>query len=763
MSLAIGGMTCAACVRRVERALAKVEGVRDATVNLATERARVVFDPTVCARPALEAAVRGAGYTAEALAPERAPWAETAVALACGAAMMGAMFALPRALHGALGWASLAVTTVALPWVGRSSFLAAARALRHREANMHTLVSLGALAAYGVSAFVTVRPSVAHRWGLGHHVYFESALFVVGFVLLGRGLEYRARLLAGEAIRSLARMRPERARVIGADGAITELDLVKLRVGDRFVTGPGERVATDGEVIEGRARLDEAMMTGESAAVTRAAGDAVLGGTLVLDGALTVRATRVGSETALARIVAWVDQALSAKAGAQRFADAVASWFVPAVLVVAAGTFAGWWLIAGDLATAVRSSIAVLVIACPCALGLATPVAVMVGAGRAASLGIILRGPASLERATRIDTVVLDKTGTLTEGAPAVALVEVVEGMSAPELARIARAVEEPSTHPLARAVVRWANELMGQDSISPRVDGFAERAGAGVEGWLDGATVLAGRASWLRERGVDLTALDPALAAMEARGCTPVVFARDGRVVGALGLQDRIKPEAREAIAMLRALGARIVLLTGDRRAVADRVGSELGVDEVLAEARPEEKAARVASLRARGLRVAMVGDGVNDAPALAEADLGIALGSGADVARAASDLTLLGGDLRAVASAIVLARRTAATIRQGFVWAFAYNLVLIPVAAGALSRPLGVALDPALAAAAMSTSSVSVVLNALRLRSFRPLAGVDDAARAARGERGREVLGVLAAVGLAGAFAALSVWLAR
>ncbi len=710
-------MTCAACVRRVERALAKVPGVKDASVNLATESARVEFDAAVCDLAKLEAAVEAAGYSAKAIAPERAPWAETVTALSAGAVMMAAMWIVPSALHHRWMWVELALATLVLPWVGRSTFRQAIQGLKRRDANMHTLVALGSLASYLVSVVITAAPALANTLKLGHRAYFESSVFVIGFVLLGKSMEHRARLRASEAIRSLARLRPDVAHVRDKDGALRDVALTQLRADDVFVVRPGERVATDGVIIDGRSGVDESMLTGESAQVTRVVGDNILGGSLVIDGSLDVRVTRVGGETTLARIVSLVDAALSSKADAQRLADEVASWFVPAVLVVAAATFALWALVGHDVGRAVSTSIAVLVIACPCALGLATPVAVMVGAGRAAELGILLRNAASLERAIKIDTVVFDKTGTLTEGAPTVTAVHPAPIVDESRFLSLAASIEEGSSHPLARAIVSCAQT---RGSALSKVKDFTQHAGLGAEGVIDGALVRAGRVSWLRELGVDLSSLDPVLERIEREGQSAVVFAQDLTGLGVITLEDRPKEHAREAIAMLRAIGARSVMLTGDRRAVAERVARVLGIDEVIADALPEDKAAHVLALKAKGRHVAMVGDGVNDAPALAAAELGIAMGSGADVARAASDLTLLTKDIRAVVTGIALARRTAVTIRQGLAWAFAYNIVLIPVAAGALVPFFDIALDPSLAAAAMSTSSVSVVLNALRLKRF-------------------------------------------
>ncbi|MDP3275161.1 MAG: heavy metal translocating P-type ATPase [Deltaproteobacteria bacterium] len=760
LAFEIGGMTCAACVRRVERAISKLDGVKDVSVNLATETARVTLSAGTVDRAAITKAIVAAGYTATAKTEERAPWAQTVSALTAGALMMIAMFALPHRWQNVVAWASMVVTTALLPWVGASTFVQAWHGAKRREANMHTLVALGALAAWGFSTVVTVAPHWAHARGLPTHGYFESSVFVLGFVLLGKALEHRAKSQASEAIRALSKLKPDVVRVLDDQDVEREIALKELRVGQRFVLRPGERVATDGVIVGGRSGIDESMLTGESVAITRSEGEPVLGGTLLLDGALTVRATRVGSDTALARVVSMVDEALSTKANAQRVADAIASWFVPAVLVISALTFVLWWLVGGDLSRAVSCAIAVLVIACPCALGLATPVAVMVGAGRAAELGVLLRNAASLERATSIDAVIFDKTGTLTEGRPTVTEVLLSEGTSMSEFAVIAASIEGPSSHPLAQSVVRWG----ASQGASPKaLEGFVQHAGQGVEGTLDGRTLRGGKPQWLSDQGLSLAPIADALALAETQGLTPVAIAQGERVLGLLCLVDRPKPEAREALAMLRAIGAEPWILSGDRKSVADRVALELEVEHVIAEALPEDKASHVAALRAQGRHVAMVGDGVNDAPALAAADLGIAMGGGADVARAASDITLLGGDLRGVVSGLLLARRTAATIRQGLAWAFAYNVVLIPVAAGVLAPRFNIVLDPALAAAAMSTSSVSVVLNALRLRGFVAPASVAEAQASARSERGRTVLSMVAVLLVALALGALSVLFAR
>ena len=589
---------------------------------------------------------------------------------------------------------------------------------------MDTLVALGTSVAYGYSAFVTVWPGAARAWGLPIELYYESAILIIALVLLGRWMEARARGRSGAAIAALAGRRPRTARVVAA-GADRDVPIDTVRPGDLIRVRPGEMVATDGTVVEGASSVDESMLTGESAPASKAPGDAVIGATLNTTGSLVFRATRVGAETTLAQIVRLVESAQGSKAPLQRLADTVAGYFVPAVLGIAALTFVGWWVLGPEprLTHALTAAIAVLIVACPCALGLATPTAVMVGAGKAAEYGILVRGGEALEQARRITSIVLDKTGTLTRGGPRVTRVLPAAGVREADVLDVAAAAETGSEHPIAAAVIAAAR---AQGLAWPAADRFEALPGLGVRARVGEHDVLLGSRRLMDRYAVALDGLAGSADAVGRDGATGLFVAVDGRGVGVLGVADGLKPGAAEAVAQLRALGLDVWMLTGDGRAAAEAVGRTLEIppDRVLAEVLPDGKAAKIRERQGQGRDVAMVGDGVNDAPALAQADLGIAIGTGADVAMAASDLTLVGGDLRAIVTAIDLSRRTVTTIRQGLVWAFAYNILLIPVAAGALYPIVHVMLSPVLAAAAMAMSSVSVVTNALRLRGFRPAA---------------------------------------
>jgi len=764
----VAGMTCASCVRRVERTLARVPGVSEASVNLATERARVVFDPGVVDAAGLGAAVEKAGYKLGPVQvrgpdgrgvgqtrprPEQAleaPRSQSApqmsdqeirrtreirtlklkalVSLGIGVAMMALMYLPPfLPLHLGEGWGEgqaalapflLIAGTFVQIWAGSVFYRPAWAAARHGTTNMDTLVAIGTSAAYGYSAFVTLWPQQALRWGFAYNLYYESAVIIIALILLGRWLEARARGQTGAAIRALMGMQAKTARVV-RDGVEVDVPVEALQAGDFVRVRPGERIPVDGEITEGGSAVDESMLTGESLPVDKSPGSTVLGGTLNMSGTLVFRATNVGSETALAQIVRLVEEAQGSKAPIQRLADTVSSYFVPAVLLLAVLTVAGWLVLGSEprLTLALQAAIAVVVIACPCALGLAAPVAIMVGTGKAAENGVLIRGGGALEQARRIDTIVLDKTGTLTRGKPEVTAVVSAPGWNAADVLRLAAAVETGSEHPIASAIARRAQQ---QSLAVPRANAFEAVAGMGAQAEADGHALMLGNPRLMVDRGVDLAALERATGELAGNGVTPIYLAADGALAGLIGVTDTLKTGARDAVAELRALGLDVWMLTGDNRQSALSIGRQVGIEQVLAEVLPGDKSEQVGELRAKGLVVAMVGDGINDAPALARADLGIAIGTGTDVAMAASDITLIGEDLNGIVTAIALSRKTVAVIKQGLVWAFGYNVLLIPVAMGLLYPVLHVQLSPILAAAAMAMSSVSVVTNALRLRAF-------------------------------------------
>ncbi|HWP34983.1 MAG TPA: copper-translocating P-type ATPase, partial [Thermodesulfobacteriota bacterium] len=673
--------------------------------------------PAAAAPEAAGAAERAELERERELAALKRKWTAS---LAIGLAMMGLMY-LPLGLDMALlSPALLIAATVVQVWAGGEFYRPAWAAAKHGTTNMNTLVAIGTSAAYGYSAFVTLWPSLADRWGFPRHLYYETAVIIIALVLMGRWLEARARKRTGAAIRALMELTPRTARVI-RDGAERDIPVEAVRVGDLVRVRPGEKVPVDGVIREGRSTLDESMLTGESLPVDKGPGDTVMGGTLNRTGSFVFEATKVGRDTTLAQIVRLVEEAQASKAPIQRLVDTISSYFVPAVLALAALTFVGWLLLGPEpaLIPALTATIAVLIVACPCALGLATPTAVMVGTGKAAEHGILIRGGEALEQARRIDTIVLDKTGTLTRGKPAVTRVVAADGLAEPEVLRLAAAVEIGSEHPLGEAVVARAREA---GLALPDARDFESVTGKGVRARVGGRTVLVGNRALMAEAAVALDGLEAQAEALARAGATPMYVAVDGRGAGVIAVADTLKPEARQAVSQLEALGLEVWLLTGDTRATAEAVAAEAGIARVLAEVLPGEKAAKIRELQLRGRVVAMVGDGINDAPALAQADLGIAIGTGTDVAIAASDVTLVGGDLRQIVTAIALSRKTVGVIKQGLFWAFVYNVLLIPVAMGALYPLFGVLLDPVLAAAAMAMSSVSVVTNALRLRRFRP-----------------------------------------
>jgi Cu+-exporting ATPase len=750
--LDVHGMTCASCVARVERKLKKVPGVVEAQVNLATERATVRFDPAASGVDALIDAVTNAGYTAQlrsdvSTAPRQAIVSEIGdaitllddtptaremehqreidglrrralVGLAAGLAML-AIMVLP--LHLDMMQVDpllLVVATVVQFWAGGTVYRAAWNAARHGSTTMDTLVAVGTGAGYGYSAFVTLWPKLAADWGFPQDTYFESGVLIIALVLLGRWLEARARGRTSAAIRLLIGLQARTARVI-RDGVERDIPIESVQVDDLIRVRPGEKVPVDGEVVEGTSMLDESMLTGESMPVQKSVGDPVLGATLNSQGSFVFRALKVGKDTTLAQIVRLVEEAQGSKAPMQRLVDTISGVFVPIILVLSALTFAAWLVLGQGLTPALTAAIAVLIIACPCALGLATPTAIMVGTGKAAEYGILIRGGEALESARRVTAVVLDKTGTLTQGTPRVTAIIPAEGYSESEIVSLAAAVERGSEHPLGAAIVERA---LADRLDTPQADRFESITGQGVLATVGGETVAVGNRALLDDLQIPLGGLVEESEQLARGGTTPVYVAVSGRIVGVIGVADTVKPSSREAVAGLESLGLEVWMLTGDNRATAQSIAAEVGIDHVVADVLPAGKAEVIAGLQAQGKVVAMVGDGINDAPALAQADLGIALGAGTDIAMAASDITLVGGDLRGIITAMALSRRTVSTIRSGLCWAFAYNIVLVPVAMGALYPFLHLQLSPVLAAGAMALSSVSVVTNALRLRNFEP-----------------------------------------
>jgi P-type Cu+ transporter len=683
VDLKIGGMTCASCASRIERKLNKLDGVA-ATVNYATEEATVTFDTAATAVAEIVAAVEAVGYSATLAADEAARDRETTalkrrlvVAVVLSLPLVVVAMISPLQFRG-WEWLALALATPVVFWSGWRFHRAALANARHHAATMDTLISLGTLAAWTWSA-------VALLAGNGGHTYFEVAAVITTLILLGRYFEARARRRSGAAIRALLELGAKEVRIL-RDGAEVVVPVDELQVGDRFVVRPGEKIATDGVVEEGASAVDQSMLTGESLPVEVTAGDAVAGVTINTDGRLVVRATAVGSETALAQIARLVADAQAGKAQVQRLADRVSAVFVPVVIAVALATLAGWLAFTGSASDGFTAAVAVLIIACPCAMGLATPTALMVGTGRGAQLGILIKGPEILEQTRRITTIVLDKTGTITEGKLELVEVVLLNGASRTDVLRLAGAVEDASEHPVARTVADAARAELG---ALPAVASFRSRPGVGVTGVVEGRQVSVGR------------------------GASGIEVAWDGAPRARLIVRDTVKESSAQAVAELKMLGLTPVLLSGDARETAERIAAEVGIARVLAEVLPAEKAAEVKRLQEAGEVVAMVGDGINDAPALAQADLGVAIGTGTDIAIEASDVTLVSGDLRAAADAIQLARRTLRTIKGNLFWAFAYNVAAIPLAVAGL-------LNPIIAAAAMAFSSVFVVSNSLRLRHF-------------------------------------------
>ncbi|GHF89291.1 heavy metal translocating P-type ATPase [Streptomyces thermodiastaticus] len=739
VELRIGGMTCASCAARVEKKLNRMDGVT-ATVNFATEKAKVSYPPGVEVSDLIDTVVR-TGYTAEEPPPpepEPQPGQTPAGASAAPSAaeaeqaaarqrlVVSALLAAPVVLLSMVpalqfdNWQWLALTLAApvVVWGGLPFHRAAFTNARHGAATMDTLVSIGTLAAFGWSLWALFlgdagRPGMhdefritVSRMDAASTIYLEVAAGVVAFILLGRYLEARSKRRAGAALRALLELGAKDVAVLRG-GREVRIPVSALAVGDRFVVRPGEKIATDGTVVEGASAVDASMLTGESVPVDVGVGDAVTGATVNAGGRLVVEATRVGADTQLARMAKLVEDAQNGKAQVQRLADRISAIFVPVVLLIALGTLVTWLFVSGDVTASFTAAVAVLIIACPCALGLATPTALMAGTGRGAQLGILIKGPEVLESTRRVDTIVLDKTGTVTTGRMTLQEVHAAEGTEEKELLRLAGALEHASEHPVARAIAAGAEQTVGP---LPAVEHFENVPGRGVRGRVEGREVAVGRL-------FDELPEDVARARREAEaaGRTAVVVGWDGAARGVVAVADAVKDTSAEAVRQLRELGLRPVLLTGDNRAVAESVARTVGIDpaDVVAEVLPEDKVEAVRRLRAEGRTVAMVGDGVNDAAALATADLGLAMGTGTDAAIEAGDLTLVRGDLRVAADAIRLSRRTLGTIKGNLVWAFGYNVAALPLAAAGL-------LNPMIAGAAMAFSSVFVVSNSLRLRRF-------------------------------------------
>ncbi len=734
--ISVGGMNCAACVRRVENTLKSVAGVGEASVNLATSKAMVSYDPAVTALPDLKNALDEAGYQFLGVRGEtredpleearKAELRDLKIKLAVGIVLsiiihvgsMPDLFPFVRAIpeHFLLPLLFIMATPVVL-WVGNRFLIGAYKAARQKTSDMNTLVAVGSLSAYLYSTAVMVFPGFFASAGVAPHVYFDGAAMIVTLILLGRLLEARAKDKTSSAIKRLMELKPKTARVIGEDGRESDIPIELVSVGDVILVRPGEKIPTDGVVVSGVSAVDESMLTGESIPVGKEAGSEVFGATMNKSGTFTFRAAKVGAETALAQIIRLVEEAQGSKAPIQRVADRVASIFVPVVMSIAVVTFLVWYFLVPDpvFSRALLNFVSVLIIACPCAMGLATPTAVMVGTGVGAEKGILIKGGESLEKAYKLNTVVFDKTGTLTRGEPQVT--DVVNGEASDEktLLEIAASIEAVSEHPLAQAIVGKCRA----DGIAPLpVENFEAISGLGVRGTISGKSVLLGNLLLMQREGMVLDGAEDHAQRLSEQGKTTVFVAREGRVLGVIGLSDVPRDSAREAVDALKRMGLQVIMITGDNEKTAQAIAGELGIDRVLAEVLPKDKADEIRRLQDADRVTAMVGDGINDAPALTAADIGIAIGAGTDVAIEAADVTLIKSDLMLVPSAIRLSFQTMKVIKQNLFWAFFYNSLGIPIAAGVLYPFFGILLNPVFAAAAMALSSVSVVSNSLRLR---------------------------------------------
>ncbi len=744
-SFPVTGMTCAACQARVQKALQQQPGVADATVNLMLGNATVTYDPATIGPETLVEAVRSTGYGAELPSTQRTAFEEqeaqdrataeeyrslrtkAIVSLAVGALAMGAMPLMHR-FHG-LDWVLLVATAAVMATAGRHFYVCAWSAFRHHSADMNTLIALGTGAAFLYSLIATLAPGFLQRGGVAGDVYFEAVILIIALILVGNAFEARAKRDTASALRALADLRPKTARVI-RNLVEQELPVEEVVAGDLVAVRPGERIPVDGTIVRGESAVDESMLTGESLPVAKGVGDRVIGGTVNRTGAFRLKATTLGADSVLAQIVKLMRDAQGSRAPIQGLADRVSAVFVPVVISIAIATFAAWFVLAGQAPSikAFAAAVAVLVIACPCAMGLAVPTALMVATGRGAEAGVLIKGGEALQRAGDVGTVVLDKTGTVTEGRPTVtdlrlAPALVTAGARAParteaDLLRLVASLERGSEHPLADAIVQHA---LSQGLALSEAESFDSVTGRGATGVVDGVALAVGNATLMADYAIDVAPLAAEAERLAGEGRTPMYVAADGALAGLLAVADPIRAGSREAIARLHAMGLEVVMLTGDHRRTAEAIARGAGIDRVVAGVLPEGKVAEIRRLQGEGRVVAMVGDGINDAPALAQADVGMAIGTGTDIAVDAADIVLMRGDLGAAAEAIALSRRTMRTMRQNLFWAFIYNVIGIPVAAGVLYPAFGLLLSPVIASAAMAFSSVSVVGNSLRLRRVR------------------------------------------
>ncbi|MEB3827546.1 heavy metal translocating P-type ATPase [Phormidium sp. CCY1219] len=745
VNLRLKGMGCASCATRIEQAIYEVNGVRECNVNFGAEQAAVKYNPRQTTLEDIQQAVSAAGYTAQPLealgmgeddAEKKAREAEetklrnkvivggiiSAILVIGSLPMMTGLDIpwIPMWAHNA--WFQFILTTPVLFWCGKSFFVGAWKAFKGHSSNMNTLVALGTGSAYFYSLFITLFPVFLISQGLKPEVYYEPAAVIVTLILLGRLLETRAKGETSEAIRKLMGLQARTARVI-RQGKEADIPIQEVEVGDIIVVRPGEKIPVDGEVIEGSSAIDESMVTGEPVPVTKQSGDEVIGATINKTGSFKFRASRVGKDTMLAQIVKLVQEAQGSKAPIQRLADLVTGVFVPVVIAIAIATFVIWFDFTGNVTLAIITTVGVLIIACPCALGLATPTSIMVGTGKGAENGVLIKGAESLELAHKINSIVLDKTGTLTQGKPTVTDYLTLGGTAHDneiKLLRLAAGVENNSEHPLAEAIVEYA-KAQGVETPFPEITDFEAISGKGVQAKISDRWVQIGTGRWMQELGIDIQSLQSYRETWEAAAKTTAWIAVDGEIEGLFGIADALKPSSASAVKSLQKMGLEVVMLTGDNQKTAEAIAREVGITRVFAEVRPDQKSERVKALQSEGKVVAMVGDGINDAPALAQADVGISIGTGTDVAIAASDITLISGDLQNIVTAIQLSHATIKNIRQNLFFAFVYNTAGIPIAAGILYPFTGWLLNPVLAGAAMALSSVSVVTNALRLRKFQ------------------------------------------